>query len=196
MVNAPALELDTSRPNGVAWYVGAPQTGKTTAACVHARQWASELGRPILVVDSMGTRDFANLRHYDDLTELVEAVWTRGESAAIQPAQVADVDRVCNAARAGGDVVVLVDEAHFWTRASNPLLRLMRGTQHSRTRVLCTTQHLSGDVPQAALACDPDLFVFRTSSPRSLERLEREFGVPSDVARSLPRYGFLYWRSA
>jgi hypothetical protein len=188
--------IDATRPNGCAWYVGAPQSGKTTLASVHARKWSEALGRPVVVVDSEGTRDFVRVEHFDDVRELAGAVWGQGSWAAITPEDVRQVDELAGAVRRGGNVVLLVDEAHYWLASarSTGLLRLMRSTQHSRLRVLLTTQHLSGDVPQSALACDPDLFVFRTTSPRSLDVLEKQFRCPASVARALEPRTFIPWR--
>jgi hypothetical protein len=46
------------------------------------------------------------------------------------------------------------------------------------------TQHFSGDVGQAALACAPDLYVFQVNSWRSRRVLRDEFDVdPLAVAR-------------
>ena len=90
---------------------------------------------------------------------------------------------------------LLIDEAHVWLSArsavTDPMLRIMRGHRHSKVRLFLTTQHLSGDVPQAALACSPVLHVFRCTSPATLERLEKQFGIQPARVRNLPQFNYL-----
>lgn len=72
----------------------------------------------------------------------------------------------------------------------------MRATQHVQTRLYLTTQHFTADIPQAALSCAPDLFVFRCTSPRVLEVLERNFGMDTEHVRRLPQFHYLQHRTS
>ena len=183
---------------GVSWYVGCPHSGKTTAASVHARWFREKFGVPVVVVDSEETEDFRGLDHCAP-RELPELVWKAKQSVAVKPGSVADVDAVAEAVRAGKDVVLLVDEASLWLsnrRCSEALLRVLRTTQHCRVRVLLTTQHFSGDIPQAALACAPDLYLFRTTSPRALDVLSRHFSIDAEQARTLEKHHYLAQRTS
>lgn len=167
---------------------------------MHARKDAEESGRRILVVDAIGAYNFAGYRYAAQPRDILE-LWrpTGPRLLVFSPADSSELDQVLRAVRAGGELVLLVDEAHYYLSArsgsSGELLALMRSTQHSGCRVLCTTQHLSGDVPQAALACAPTLHLFRTTSTAALQILERHFAVDPARARTLARGDFLTYRS-
>lgn len=182
--------------SGVAWYVGIPEAGKTTLAAHHLADHARLNRRPCLVIDSQGVRNFATWRYARDLGELAELVWRDGQHAAFTPRDEADVERVCAALLEAGHVNVLVDEAAFWMNAhtwrKGLLGRVMRAHRHCQVRLLLTTQHLSGDVPQGALSCAPDLYVFRCTAAAVLARLEQDYGLqPLEVA-ALPQGRFLH----
>ena len=178
--------------------VGQPGSGKTTLARALASSLASLSSQPVLVVDSQRVSTFASEPHVSP-REAVAALWpARGprRSAIVHPRDASEVEALMRAVRAGGDVVVLVDEAHHWTRAgaSVELLRLLRGARHARATVLLTTQHLSGDVPAAALSCTAMVYVFRCASPRALDVLEREWGLDRRQVQRLPRFRYLTLR--
>jgi DNA helicase HerA-like ATPase len=185
---------------GVAWYAGCPGSGKTTLAKVHARQWSKDTGWPVLVIDSTGASDFERILHTSEPREIVKRLWILRERVTVTtPEDDRVLDGLIRAVRGGRGVVLLVDEAHFWLSGFNrsgELLRLMRATRHAHVRLLLTTQHLSGDIPQAAFACAPDLYLFRTTSPRSLKVLEREFEVEPAKVRELPKHRFIRKRTS
>jgi len=177
--------------------VGCPHSGKTTLASVHARLYSKQFRLRIVVLDTEETDDFSGLVHCRP-RDLPRVVWTDGQAAAVKPRDLADVELVARAVRGGKNAVLLVDEASLWLsnrRCSEELLRVLRTTQHCRSRVLLTTQHFSGDIPQAALACAPDLFLFRTTSPRAIETLSKHFDVNAGQVRNLPRYDYLHQRT-
>lgn len=180
---------------GVAWYVGIPGAGKTTLAVTHLAQDASANRWPCIVVDSSDVAQLAHVPHVRGLAELEHAVWARGEHAAIIPRDAAEVEEIAARVLELGRVNLLIDEAAFWISSrkgtDGALLRLMRAHRHAQARLYLTTQHLSADVPQAALSCAPVLYVFRCTSPVVLERLEREFGLDPSQVSTLPRGTFI-----
>lgn len=178
-----------------AWYVGCPGSGKTTLAASHLARLTAATGRPALVIDSGAVDQLAHVPRAASVPAAIEAVWRERRHAAITPTDADQVEQLARAVLAGRNVNVLVDEAAFWLSSSrgrgSELLRLLRAWRHARASVLLTTQHLSGDVPQAALSCAPVLFVFRCTSPAVLDRLEREYGVDRRRVSSLGRGRFL-----
>ena len=115
---------------------------------------------------------------------------------AYTPDSPEDVDRLAAGLRAGGKAIILIDEARYWLSShqiSRDLSRLMRIWQHSKLIIRCTTQRLE-DIHQDAMACTNEMYVFRCTSPRTLERLEREFGMDVNKVKSLERGQFITWR--
>lgn len=180
---------------GCAWYVGVPGAGKTTLALAHLARDAAANGWPCLVLDSSDVAQLAHVPHVASLAQLEAAVWKRGEHAAYVPRDAGEVEHVAARALELRQVNLLVDEAAFWISSSKGrdgnLLRLMRAHRHAQVRLYLTTQHLSADVPQAALSCAPELFVFRCSSNVVLDRLEREYGMDRATVAALPRGRYL-----
>lgn len=173
---------------GVRWYVGVPRAGKTTLAAQHAAELSRLTGWPVLVIDSAGAAQLGGVPRARNLADAIEHVWQRRTHAAFTPDDAAEVDAAARAVLAAGRVVLLVDEAAFWINSRNangPLLRIMRAHRHAKVWALLTTQHLSADVPQSALSCAPELYVFRCTSPAVLDRLEREYGLERNRVANL-----------
>jgi len=61
----------------------------------------------------------------------------------------------------------------------------MRTHRHARANVFLTAQHLTGDIPQEALSCAPEIYCFRCVSPAVLARLEAE-GIDAEAVKVLP----------
>lgn len=178
-----------------AWYIGCPGAGKTTLAAHHLAHLTIETKRPALVIDSGNVAQLAHVPRAASVADAIGRVWRRGEHAALTPRNADDVEALARAVMAGRDVNLLVDEAAFWMTANkgrdSALLRLLRAWRHARASVLLTTQHLTGDVSQAALSCAPVLFVFRCTSPTVLDRLEREYGLDRNRVATLARGKYL-----
>lgn len=180
----------------VAWMVGCPQSGKTSLAKHSARVAHLNRGWPVLIVDSAEVHNLADVPLHST-EDAIEALWRepRGH-ARVVPRDIEEMDRLMRAVRAGKRVVVVVDEAHFWLSAqsgvSGELVKLMRATQHAQVDLILTTQHLTGDVPQSALSCTTDLYVFRCTAPRVLQTLDREYGLEREQVRNLPQFHFLH----
>jgi hypothetical protein len=174
-----------------AWYVGCPRAGKTFLAYQHVQRDHALTGWPILVVDSTEAGNFDRVSHALSAEEaLIEILANKKREIAWTPRDPEDVDALARAIRAGGRMHVLVDEAAFWIGGprgrGGALLRLLRAYRHARVSLHLTTQHFSGDVSAEALACAPQLFVFRTTSPAALDSIERNFGLPAAKVRALP----------
>ncbi len=149
------------------------------------------------MLDAAGVRSFDAVPRAESIAE-ASRVWRDGGPLAWTPESADEVDRIARAALAAPGTVLLVDEAHYWLSAatrSSALLRLMRASRHARAQLHLTTQYLGSDIPQPALACASDLFVFRTTAPRSLELLRSQWGIEPRRASGLPRGGYLRVRS-
>lgn len=185
----------------VYWYAGCPASGKTIEATSQAVELVHRTGRPLLVIDTEQVENFAALDRAWSVDEALKAVWREGRSVAFTPIipdpkrPTLEVDQLARAARCPGDVVLLVDEASHWLSSSlgrgGELLNLLRTYRHAGTDVLLTTQHLSGDIPAAALSCSPILTVFRCESPPVLEKLERAWGLDPSLVATLPQFEYL-----
>ncbi len=177
------------------WYFGCPLAGKTLLASIHFQAKVIERQVPGIIIDSEGASNFQDVAHAGSVDELVERVWTRGETLAFIPDDQAQVDRISEACRFPGEVVLFVDEASHWLSrgrgTGTPLLRLLRTCRHRGTDVYLTTQHLSGDTPAEALALAPELFIFRTTSWPALERLQAQYRLDPDALQLLPELTYI-----
>lgn len=198
-------------PHGVHWYIGIPRSGKTALAYKlppeakeksHLEELSASTGWPCLIIDSAGVGNFDHLEHVkvdgrladEAITETVRKLWVEGKHATITPADADMVDRLVRAAGAGRRVHILIDEARNWcsNRYISPALsRLMRSWRHSQVTIHLTTQYF-GDINSEGLSCGPHLWVFRSTAPMVLERLEREFGMDPEKVRTLPQYEYLH----
>lgn len=180
---------------GVAWYIGCPNSGKTTLARAHACQAARENGWPILVVDTEGVAQLSSFPRARCLEAAVRMVWAERQSCSLACPTPDDFAGLLRAARRPGRVNLLVDEAHAWLNArsdsSDALIRLMRAHRHAKLRLFLTTQHLSGDIPQSALACSPELYVFRCTSPATLDRLRAHYGLCGTCVSNYSQFEYL-----
>lgn len=121
--------------------------------------------------------------------EAIELIWQQGTHCRWTPDDPDELERVAAAARELRGAVLLVDESsdylHSGTKRRSRVLKLIRTHRHSDVWLLFTTQHFSGDVPQAAFGGGPLVYVFNTTGPAALEQLQRRWGVPPELAASL-----------
>ena len=183
---------------GVSWYVGIPASGKTTLAGHHAADFVARSGWPCIVVDTEGAAQADIAQRAASLSDVIELAWGERQSCAWQPDDLREVVALAHAAREAGQVALLIDEAACYVTSrrgrEGPILRLMRAHRHAQVRLYLTTQHLSGDVPQEAISCAPDLFVFRNEARVVLDRLEADYNLPRDVVSKLPQGAYLHKR--
>lgn len=146
---------------GVNLYIGTTGTGKTHAALEDLRTY-SQPERKVTILDLGGSPLLRDLTQFP--------TWTR-----YVPETVEEYDRVLDRAYREGNQSILIDDgAALPSRNLPKLCRLWRARN---LRILITTQHVSGDIDQAVMACDPLIFAFRTTSPRSLEWLRKWHGI-------------------
>lgn len=181
--------------SGIEWFVGAPESGKTTLALKHAFALVEMRRVPLIVVDNGHIPMFADKYHEQNIDELCEGVWREGVSCYYTPKDpLIDVDIICDACYEAKDCIILIDETNYSVTARSPVksgfLRLMRSHQHCRVHVLCTTQHLSGDIPAACFSCAPHVYIFRTTSRPALKMIEEEWNLDRNTAMNLPQFEY------
>jgi len=173
---------------------GCPQSGKTTKALDLARQAALLTGFPILALDPGRVAQLEDIPEAESFRELVYSVWDRGVHSRICPESEASWDRVWQAVRRLGRCIVLVDEARFFVNAfklSLPAVQATRILNHLQVSLILTTQSY-GDIPRSLSSVATELWVFRCTAPRDLERLREDHGLdPAEVA-ALPKWSFKY----
>jgi len=187
------------RPHdGIGWYAGVPGCGKTTLALEDAGALCRAHGWPVLAIDSTRAVQFLGHPHAATVDACLDALYGAPRAHAVFTPESADqVEELARGVRAGRRVVVLVDESAFWFNAQagrqGELLRLMRGWRHAEVRLLLTTQHLSGDIPQEAWACDPRVAVFRQVAPAAFDVLRRRFGIEREEVERLEVGRYVTW---
>lgn len=155
---------------GVTLYVGTTGTGKTHAALEDLKR----IGMPIAVLDLGGSALLM------DTPRSKRGNRKRPRWERFSPETKEEYDKVLRDLFRRGNTAILIDDAA--ALPSQELSKLCRLWRPRNLRVLMTTQHISGDISQAVMACDPLIYAFRTTSPRSLEWLEKWHGVdPAEV---------------
>lgn len=162
---------------GIEVHLGTTDTGKTYAAIARLEQKHRESGRGALVIDSTGSKTLAHIHPCATMLEAVDAVWREKRIVRWCPPDEAQFERVIAACQNPGGVDVLVDELSFWAR-STALLKLCRTWRHANVTLIFTCQHVGADLAQALLGCNPVLYLYRITAPRSLEFAEKWLGVP------------------
>jgi hypothetical protein len=184
--------------HSIRYYVGIPDSGKTTLARRHLCEAITVTGLPAIIVDSMYAGNLADIPACRTVAEVVERVWREGKHARYVPAGEADLSRLCDVVTAGKDCLLLIDEIARWaSNRSMPdsLERLLRGYRHHRVSLLATTQ-APVDLHQLARQCASDVYCFRIVSANAADLLEREWGFPPAALRALGRGAFLKWSRA
>ncbi len=183
--------------SGVACYVGVPGSGKTTRALSDLWALCRVTGRPALVIDSAEVAELASVPRVASRHDLAERLWKTGEHCRYVPKGPEDLAPVLRAVRDVGGCNVLIDEAHYWISARSRsiggealLPQIMRGHRHSACWLLLTTHHLTADLSQEAVSCAPVLCIFRCTSPRVLDTLEKEWGLPRSEVAALERFRY------
>lgn len=191
-----------SEPYSIRWFVGKPKSGKTTLALIESVRLSRESGNPLLVIDSDHVPQLSGVPHVASVDQAIQRVWGDRATCAYTPTDIGprgyrEVAALCRAVLEGKDVCLLIDEAHNWLVAqsgsSADLVSLMRKAQHARMHALLSTQHLTGDVPQAARTCTDHAYIFRNDSEPVLKTLAKPpFEIPPRVVLALPQFGFVH----
>ena len=150
--------------------------------------------------------NFAEVKHVDAFEEATPYLWGKGKETLIawtpqdiykkgedEPetaeAQFNQAMRVIREVK-GPPIAILVDEVSFW-KDSSEFKTLCRTWRHAHATVLVTSQHVSADIGQVLFGCNPTLFLFRTTAPRSLEFIMRWHGLDPAEIRELPDRKFI-----
>jgi len=181
-------------PDGIHVYLGTTGIGKTYKALedlrgLHRKGWRC------VVIDSARVENFSKLERCETLEAVVRRTWGGGKPCFVAwtPEDTDEFDAFMQAALETGDVAILVDEVSFWSgkNGTRILPKLCRVWRHSRVRLLITCQHVGSDLTQTLLACNPRIFIFRCTAPRSLEWVEKWHGIPLAEARAIPDRTYL-----
>lgn len=128
----------------------------------------------------------------ESVDECITLLWGERCNVIFRPRGDGTFDRcesLLRACRQAGHVILLVDGSTYLmtsrTAVDAPIFELLRGHRHAPAWLLFTTHHFSGDIPQALLACSPHLFVFRTTQPAVLDRLEADYDLSRDAVTTL-----------
>lgn len=183
---------------GLHVYIGTTGSGKTYKAIRDAIAHAGETARGVLVIDSRGegNADGGCLKPIPEMRptgDLWQAVYAYGQVARVVPRDEAEFDNIIQVVDRTGQLVVLIDEVSPW--ATNKTLQaLCRVWRHRKVSLFITTQKIGRDLEQSILACDPKLYLFRLTAPRSLEWVERWHRIPPEAVKALP-VGSYYLRT-
>jgi hypothetical protein len=165
----------------VAIYVGDTGTGKTYLALEHFKSALAATGRPGLIIDSMAARNFDDVRgRYPAGTvdETTSILYDRHRHAIYNPETPEDLEVLWGEVKRRPDpLCIFIDETSPWLSAHlKPanLMYLIRSHRHRGHHMFLTTQYL-GDFPPAVLQCLTKVFIFRSTAPQTLERLQDTF---------------------
>lgn len=175
-------------PEGIHVYLGTTGVGKTFKALAEALETSRVTGLSLIVVDSGGAMNFEQLPHSKSLVDVVRSAWgTPGSLTVWTPPddEGKAFDGLMKACQDAGHVILLVDEISFWAHSTR-FRTLCRVWRHSHVTLLVTCQNVGTDLAQGLLACNPTLYLFRTTAPRSLEWVLRWHGIDPDEVRALP----------
>lgn len=164
---------------GIVIYLGTTGTGKTYSAIQQITALhESTADRGCIVVDSAASPTLAHIPRVPSLEVAVKEAWGGRRMVRWIPSDEgeqdsdADFTRLMKAAREGGNIRLLIDEASFWYR--NPqLLKLVRVWRASNVTLYFTGQTIGQDFGQGVLGCNPKFYVYRVTAPRTIEFCEQ-----------------------
>lgn len=179
---------------GIEVAVGTTGTGKTYLLYQELKKLART--RPAVLIDSIGAENFLLFPHAKSLADVGNQLraWKPGTIIYWTPDGIEDFDAFFNALLAvqkagkASPIAVLVDEVSAWTMEtrSKALRKICRVWRHAKLTLLITSQHVSADLGQVMLACNPLFYLFRTTSPRSLDWIEDNVRIPRESIEALP----------
>src|SRR5690349_12511531 len=98
-------------------FVGVPGSEKTKQALAAALEESKRTGWPILAVDPGRVWNFKEWPHAPTVEAVVNTLWEARQSVAWTTENMAEFDRVMEAARAAGRVIILIDEVRWFASA-------------------------------------------------------------------------------
>ncbi len=193
---------------GISFYIGDTGSGKTTLAETHAAEKAAERGVPLVVVDSEGVLNSADALRIpapdseaaenEAFKTIVATVWQNGSHVSYVPRDDQDAGRLFETVRAGGNVVLIIDEASYWARGVSILPQLLRLSRVNRlvgVDLYLTTQY-PADLNPLLWNVKREVFVFRNGGEAALDRLGEELRLSDEeleIIRTLPDHEFYKW---
>lgn len=173
------------------FYIGTTGSGKTTRAFADISQAIKDNGNPGLIINSQGVAPLAGVTHYDTWQEVARAVWNdkKRKNAAFIPSHSREVENIFHLARTLKNVNILFDEAAFFVSARHvpkPIELAFRTHLHTGLNIYGTSQHAS-DLSPLVYQTLTGLYVFRCTSPRVLERINKEYGIDIEKVKNLAR---------
>lgn len=176
--------------------LGCPGSGKSTLALQLALEEVNRTGYPLLVIDPARAWNFTGFTHAENLNQVVDSLWGRRKSIAWTPEDPdEDFEPLIKAVRAGGRVIVLIDELKFVLPSSRSMslqfqlaVRLWR---HADLPSIYATTQCYLDAARPLRAAVSRWILFRCVDPGDLEQLSRDFGVDPEVVRTLPQGRYL-----
>jgi hypothetical protein len=170
---------------GLYAYVGTTQIGKTYKAIEMLREYHEQSKLGALVLDLGGAKNFRSWPHAKTHEEVIQRVWVERGLVAYTPSDEEDYEVMLDAIRKAGGIAVLIDEIGLYPR-SRQLAQLCRVWAHAGVTLFFTAQHVSADLGQVLLACNPHLFVFKTTSPRSKQWIQDELELDIAAVNAQP----------
>ena len=157
-------------------YVGTTGTGKTHAALADLR--AQPLPRVFL--------DLGCSKLLESVPQAAPASRKAlpAESRWV-PETVEELEAVLENLYKRGNVAILIDDCAA-LRSPRMLAKACRLWRPRNLRIALTTQHISGDIDQAVMACDPLIFAYRCTSPTSIDWLWDRFRITPEENAALP----------
>lgn len=172
-------------------YLGTTGTGKTYKALADITALHNKThDRGCIIVDSAASPTLKAVPKVATLEEALKAAWGRKAMVRWHPSDEngadgdADFTRLMKAARSGGNVRILVDEASFWYRDPQ-LLKVVRVWRASNATFYFTGQTIGQDFGQGVLGCNPTFYVGKLTAPRAIEFCERWLRIGQDETDSL-----------
>lgn len=175
----------------VGGWIGAPGTGKTTAALVEALRLASSQRKRLLIMDCGGSRSFDNYQgqnRADSKRRVLNLLYSKPDSiVAWTPSDWKEYDAILGVVLSMKNCVILIDEISIFGITPN-LKKIGRTHRHGAIDLLVTTQNLTRDVGSEASSWEPDLFIFRLRSGPNVDFVSRYFGIPNDDILNLQNF--------
>lgn len=176
---------ETVRP-GLHVYIGTTGTGKTHLAASHAIALAKAEKKPLVIVDSRGAENLAQIQPVVTVQELrsrlthsqVSRFLPSGNHAEEEFQEVIELIDSC------GNCIVLIDEVAQWGY-NRSLISLCRVWRHKKVSLFMTTQKIGRDLEQGVLACDPVFYLFRITAPATMEWVEKHHRITPDKLKAL-----------
>lgn len=180
--------------NGILGYVGTTGSGKTHLAFLHLQR-LHKSGVHCVVIEGVMVDNFEHLPMLKNAREVLISLYSKEqkEIPAWVPRDEMELDAFLNAvmeAKPEQGIAILIDEVSFWKKSKN-LPFLFRTWRHSKSTILVTSQHVSADLGQVLFGCNPKLYIFRTTAPRSLKWLEDWHGLEPNQIREMQDWHYL-----